>query len=106
MLFLLKMETRGAFPLPLEQWMKLVVKHLETLVSYKQQGKILEGGPSADAKGSYFILDVGSIEELQGLVSQLPLFPFGDSELIPLVTLERAMELAKRALAQSQESKK
>ncbi len=106
MLFLFKAETKGAFPLPIEEWMKLVVKHVETLVSYKQQGKILAGGPSADAKGAYFILDVGSIEELQGLVTQLPLFPFSDSELIPLVSLERAMESAKQAVAQSQESKK
>jgi len=106
MLFLLKSELKGAFPLPLGQWMELVVKNTETLISYKQQGKILAGGPASNAKGGYFILDVDSNEELQGLVSRLPLFPFSDSEVIPLVTLEQALEPAKQALAQVQASKK
>ncbi len=49
-------------------------------------------------RGGYFVLDVGSLEELQGAVSQLPLFPFCDSKLIPLVSLGRAMEPARQAL--------
>jgi muconolactone delta-isomerase len=106
MLFLYKSEVKGAFPLPVEQWMELVVKQQETLASLKQQGKILAGGPSADAKGGYYILDVDSIEEAMGLVSQQPLFPFCDSEVIPLVAIEQAMESAKRGLAQAQASKK
>lgn len=102
MLFFFKGEVKGAFPLPLKQWAELVVKQTETLISYKQQGKLLAGGPSANAKSGYFILDVGSLEELQGLVSQLPLFPFMDPELVPLVNMnEQTLELAKQMLAKA-----
>ncbi len=106
MLFLFKGELKGAFPLPLEQWMGLVLKQAETLVSYKEQGKILAGGPAADSRAGYFIFEVDSIEELQRLVRQLPLFPFADSELIPLITPEQALESAKQMQASVRKAKK
>jgi hypothetical protein len=38
---------------------------------------------------------VDSIEELQKLVSQLPMYPFGDCDFIPLISYENAQESAK-----------
>lgn len=53
-LFLFKNELKGAFPLSPEQWMEIVVRQLEILVSYKQQGKILAGGPTARSRAMLF----------------------------------------------------
>ena len=67
MLFLFRGEVKGVAPLPPEQFMELAVKQVETLMSYKQQGKILAGGIMAGRRGSYAIWNVDSIEELQKL---------------------------------------
>ena len=106
MLVLFKGEVKGTLPMPPEQFFKLTVKHIESLVSYKQDGKILAGGIIAGSKGSYAIFDVDSIEELQKLVAQLPLFPFGEFKLVPLISYELAHESAKKRLASMNESKK
>lgn len=106
MLFLFKGEIKGTAPVPPEQFFELAVKQVETLMSYKQQGKILAGGVMAGRKGSYAIWNVESIEELQRLLRQLPMFPFGENELIPLISYEQARESAKQLQKSMQESKK
>jgi muconolactone D-isomerase len=106
MLFLFKGEIKGTTPVPSEQFFELAVKQVETLMSYKQQGKILAGGIMAGRKGSYAIWNVDSVEELQRLMAQLPMFPFGENELIPLISYEQALESAKRLQASMRESKK
>jgi muconolactone D-isomerase len=74
MLVLFKGEVKGTPPLPPEQFMELEVRQVETLMSYKQQGKILAGGIMAGRRGISAIWDVDSIEELQRLLAQLPMF--------------------------------
>lgn len=96
MLVLFKGELKGTAPIPVEQMFELCGKQVETLLSYRQQGKIVAGGIIAGRKGSYAIFDVDSIEELQGLVAQTPLFPFMEVELIPLISYELALEMAKK----------
>lgn len=96
MLVLFKGEVKGVTPLSPEQFFELAGKQVETLNSYKQQGKILAGGIIAGRKGSYAIFDVKSIEELQGLVAQTPMFPFIEVELIPLISYEQALETDKK----------
>ena len=105
MLFFVKAEIKGAFPLPPEETLELAVKEWETVISYKQQGKILAGGALAGRKGGCGIVDVDSSEELDTLVSQLPMFPFCEWEIIPLNTPEYALESAKQALASVRASK-
>ena len=105
MLYLMKTECKGAFPLPPDQWMEVVVKQLETLTSYKQQGKILAGGPLANGRAGYFIFDVDSNEELLNLGTQLPMFPFCDVEITALATLEHALESVKQSLVSLRASK-
>ena len=96
MLFLFKGEVKGASPVPPEQFFELVGKQVETLNSYKQQGKILAGGIIAGRKGSYAIFDVDSVEELQKLITQTPMYPFIEVEIIPLIAYERALEMVKK----------
>lgn len=105
MLFLFKGETKGVVPLPPEQFMELAVKQVETLISYKQQGEILAGGIMAGRRGSYAIWNVDSIQELQRLVTQLPMFPFTEAEIVPLISYEQAQESAKQTLASLRASK-
>jgi len=106
MLFFVKGEMTSAFPLPREQTLELVVKEWETEISYRQQGKVLAGGALAGRHGGCGIFDVDSTEELDTLVSQLPVFPFiWDWEIIPLTPVEYALEGAKQALAAVRESR-
>ena len=96
MLVLFKGEVKGVHPIPPNEFFELATKQVETLNSYKQQGKILAGGVIAGRKGSYAIFDVSSIEELQGLIAQTPMYPFIEVELIPLISYELALETAKK----------
>ena len=100
MLFFVKGEVKGVLPLPPEQSLELQVKEWETCLSYREQGKTLAGGALAGRKGGCGIFNVDLVEELHRLVSQLPCFPFGEWEIIPLVPIEHALEQAKEALAQ------
>ena len=105
MLFGVKAEAKVPSPLPPEQQLELVVKTWETMISYKQQGKILAGGALAHGKGCYEVFNVDSIEELNRLIAQVPMTPFVEIEIVPLVTYEQALESAKQALAAVRESK-
>ena len=96
MLFLLQCEMKGAVPQPEEQFREIGKKNVETLMDYKKQGKVLAGGAIAGRKGSYAIFDVDSIEELQGLVVRLPMYPFMEVELIPLISWGQTMESIKQ----------
>lgn len=106
MLFLVKSESKGAYPLPPEEFLPLVAKHLEAVTEQEKQDKILAQGALAGAKGSYHIYDVESSEELHTLICELPLFPFGDWEIVPLISNEKAMESVKQSLASVRGQKK
>ena len=105
MLFFVKVEAKGMVPLPPEQLSELVVKEWETIISYRQQGKILAAGGLAGGKGGCAIFNVESAEELHTLARQMPLFRFLDWEIIPLIPVEYALESAKQALSAVQASK-
>jgi len=95
MLVLFRGELKCTMPGPVEQTFELCAKQVATLMEFKQKGKILAGGIIAGKKGSYAIFEVQSIEELQGLVAQMPLFPYMECELTPLISYEAALEAAK-----------
>ena len=105
MLFFVKAEMKALTPLPFEQVLELAVKEWETVISYREQGKSLAGGALAGGKGGCGILNVDSPEELHTLVSQLPMFPFCEWEIIPLIPAEVALEGNKQALASMRASK-
>ncbi|MBL7124565.1 MAG: muconolactone delta-isomerase [Dehalococcoidales bacterium] len=106
MLFLFKGETKGTAPMPPDQFMELAVKQVETLSSFQKRGKILAGGIAAGRRGSSAIWNVDSIEELQSLLTQLPMFPFTEAEVIPLLNYDKALENAKHVLASLKAARK
>lgn len=54
----------------------------------------------------HYLVHVDSIEELHRLMTQLPMFPFGENELIPLISYEDALDNVKPILASLAASKK
>lgn len=105
MLFLVKSEAKIAPPLPPQQLMEFAVKTWELAISHKQKGKILAGGGLAHGRGCCEIWNVDSTEELHTLLTQAPLSPFLEFEIIPLTTPEYVLEWCKRALASLRASK-
>jgi muconolactone D-isomerase len=99
MLFFVKggpKEKEGPPPLPYEQFLEYVVKEWETVIDFQQQGKILGAYGYADQPGGFIIYDVSSREELDNLLSKLPMHPFTKFEVLPLITAEQALERAKQ----------
>lgn len=99
MLFFLRTSPRAdASQPPSVAYLEDVVKEWETVINYKEQGKVLEVFCFAEGKGAFSIWDVDSKEELDKIVTELPLHPFADWEIIPLWTAEETLEKARRAL--------
>ena len=105
MLFFVRSEMKGMPSLPPEQIMQLAVKEWETFISFEQQGKVLAGGAVAARKGGCGVFSVDSTEELIELLSQLPMFPFAEWDIMPLIGSEFALDAAKKSLAAVQTSK-
>lgn len=99
MLFLVKTELKGQYPVPPAQWMDLVVKTLEAIVAQKQAGKIVLHGAFVGRHGGVIVYDVASNAELQGLLVQLPLWPLVECEISPMLATEETLHSAKQAQA-------
>ncbi len=99
MLYLVRSELIGEYPLPPEQWLGLVVKTMEDITKHKQQGKLLVHGALVGQQAGYMIWDVDTHKELQGLLCQLPVWPFLEWEVIPLISTEDVLDSVRQALA-------
>ncbi|MDP8247251.1 MAG: muconolactone Delta-isomerase family protein [Candidatus Tritonobacter lacicola] len=106
MLYLVNCELEGAYPLPAEEWLELVVKGMEDIMKYKEQGKVVFHGALVGRQAGCTIWDVDSNEELQTLVSQLPMWPFMEWEITPLISTEQTIESVKQSLASVRALKK
>jgi muconolactone delta-isomerase len=99
MLFFLRAYPKAdASQTPSVKYWEDVVKEWEIVIDYKERGTLLGAFCFADRKGAFSIWDVGSKEDLNKIVTELPLYPFADWEIIPLWTAEEALEKAKQAL--------
>jgi len=74
---------------PSVEYLEQVVKEWETVIDYREQGKIL---------GAFSIWDVDSKEELDKIATKLPMHPFVEWEISPLWTAEEILEKARQAL--------
>ena len=74
-----------------------MIEGWEKAIDYQKQGKILTQGIFAGRKGGCVIWDVESVEELHTLISQSPIFPFLETEITPLISIENALEPVKLA---------
>ena len=99
MLFFVRSELKGMLPLPPDQILDLAIKEWETFIGFEKQGKVLAGGAIAARKGGCGVFSVVSIEELIELLSQLPMFPYAEWDIMPLIGSEFALDEAKKAMA-------
>ena len=99
MLFFLRaLPKRDTSQPPSVEYLEQVVKEWETVIGYKEEGKVLEVFCFANGKGAFSIWDVASKERLNKIVIGLPMYPFADWEITPLWTAEETLEKAKQAL--------
>ncbi len=90
MLFLVELDhvKSGAFLTPeagrtfIEQVIFPTITRAEQLVAEK---KIVAGGPALGRIALRFILDVESLQEADGLISSLPLWPLAETRITPLI---------------------
>ena len=78
---------------------QMVTPSLEQLVQWEQEGRVHGGGYTA-ARGSAFIMEVDSSEEVDQLVTSLPHWGLVKVEVKPLIStgtmLERAEAVSQR----------
>ena len=65
---------------------------------YTASGKMEEVWGFAGIRGGAGILNVGSLEELDEIISQSPVAPFSQTEIYPLVEMHEVVEHGKRAM--------
>ena len=97
MLFLLKVEIKQMPQMPVKDFLGYVIKEWEYFSRFQRRGKIIAGGKLAGKRGAAAIIDAESNEEMDEIVSKLPLFPFfSDIEITPLVSMEKTLTDTKR----------
>ncbi len=97
MLFLVKVEIKKLPDIPVKDFFGFVIKEWEYFMRMKKRGKVLGGGKLAGRRGAAAIFEADSNEEIEGMVTRLPLFPFfTDIEITPLAEVETSLTEAKR----------
>lgn len=97
MIFLVKVQIKKLPDVPVKDFLGFVVKEWEYFMRMKKRGKILAGGKLAGNRGAAAIFEADSNEELDQIITNLPLFPFfTDIEITPLVPTEKALLDVKR----------
>lgn len=92
MIFLVKVEIKKLPDIPVKEFLGFVIKEWEYFMRMKKRGKIIGGGKLAGKRGAAAIFEADSNEELEEIVTRLPLFPFfTDIEITPLVEVEKAI---------------
>lgn len=100
MLYYVQADMIGGYPLPPKQWLDLVVKQLELIIELKKQGKILIHGAFVGRQAGCFVWDVDSNEELQSLLTGMPLWPFMDWDIAPMISTEAGLASVKTSLSE------
>ena len=96
--FLRSYPKRDTSQRPTVEYLEKVIKEWETVIDYKVKGKVLGVFCFSDGNGAFSIWSVESKEELNQIVTKLPMYPFAEWEIIPLWTAEETLEKAKKAL--------
>ena len=83
---------------PRSEFLKLVLREWETVLEQKNAGKVIDVYGFTDGKGGIVIYDVESREELETLLKALPMDPFADWEIKPILNAATALEKTRRKL--------
>ncbi len=97
MIFLLKVQIKKLPDMPVKEFLGFVIKEWEYFIRMSKRGRILAGGKLAGSRGAAAIIEADSNEELDQIVTNLPLFPFfTDMEITPLVPTDKALTDVRR----------
>jgi muconolactone D-isomerase len=88
MLFLVNTEIAHMPNLDQDTFLAIVEDQWNYVLELKKKGKFLEAYRMSGRKGGIAIANVESHGELNTLLSKMPLYPWLDTEAIPLISLE------------------
>ena len=98
MLFLVIGEPKESAPPATVAMLEEGVTTLSTLVEWERTGKAKFAGIFSGRNGIAFVLDVADHTELHLSVAALPPFPSLDWQVIPMLSAEEDLEIARGAL--------
>jgi muconolactone D-isomerase len=98
MKFLLIAKSKETPPMPPEQVAEAIVAEWQIVHQLLNEGKIEVAYSLAGQKGGMVIFEVESGAELNKIISSLPLYPFLDAQIYPLMTADEALTQAKEGL--------
>ena len=81
---------------------QMVVPGVEQLAQWEQEGRI-HGGGFTGARGSVFVIEADSLEEVDQLVTSLPHWGLVKAEVKPLISMSSMLERARRESQSLQE---
>ena len=97
MLFLVQFEISQIPAIPREDFLDLLRREWEYFLRFKRKGKVLAGGSLAGRRGATAIFDVEDNDEIEDIISNLPLFPhLNRIEITPLISIDKALSDTKR----------
>ena len=92
MLFLVRMDVRIPHELPLEQVNEIKAREKAYSQALQRDGRWQSIWRVVGEYANYSVFDVGSNDELHGLLQGLPLFPYMDIRVTPLARHPSAID--------------
>ena len=106
MRYLVIAEMERTAPMPPDQLLELVIASLEAFVAHEKAGKVITCGIFAGRPGGFGVVEAESHEDVDGFVRSLPFWGLVDWEVIPLVSMEKRLQIDKEDLARMKAQKK
>ncbi len=88
MLFLIRTEIVHMPNMDRDAFQAMVKDQWSYIIEQKKKGKFLEAYRMSGRKGGIALADVKSHGELNKLLSMMPLYPWLETEAIPLISME------------------
>lgn len=82
---------------PPKEFMELVVKEWQHVIDLMDKGKVAAAYAYIDKPGGFIVCDVESREDLDELLMTLPMHPYSNFQITPLITAPRAIQFDGRA---------
>ena len=79
----------------MRQMDQMVIPGVEKLAQWEQEGKI-HGGGYTGARGSVFVIEADSIDEVDQVVTSLPHWGLVKVDVKPLISMSRMLERIRR----------
>ncbi|MFQ5800234.1 MAG: muconolactone Delta-isomerase family protein [Candidatus Hydrothermarchaeales archaeon] len=91
MLFMIKTEIEHVPNMDRDTFLAMVKDQWNYIVDLKKKGTLIEAYRMSGRKGGIAIAEVDSHGELNRLLSMMPLYPWLNTEAIPLILIEETL---------------